>query len=91
MSLDTDVFTDPRKTFLLGNPLFGAKTLHKGRKKLEDSLKPPEIPKAPQIDDARSNREEFDRIRRRRGVLANLFGGASNSTPTTGGAELLGG
>jgi hypothetical protein len=37
---------------------------------------PPKIPGVPQIDEAAKNRDEFDRIRRRRGVLATVYGGS---------------
>lgn len=37
----------------------------------------PEIPAAPTIDDAQKNRNQQDRLRRRRGVLANIYAGAS--------------
>jgi hypothetical protein len=40
----------------------------------------PDIPSPPTIDQAQQNRDQQDRLRRRRGVLANIFGGASKST-----------
>jgi len=47
--------------------------------------KMPEIPAAPApptLDDAQSNRDQQDRLRRRRGVHANIYAGA-----TGGGAK----
>lgn len=54
----------------------------------------PEIPDpvaAPTIDDAVRSRQDQDRLRRRRGVLANIYGGAGGGKPTVGTATLLGG
>lgn len=45
----------------------------------------------PTMDDARRSQSEADRVRRRRGVLANIFGGASNAQPSVGTKQLLGG
>jgi hypothetical protein len=52
----------------------------------------PEIPdiKVPTIDTAAQQTAEGDRLRRRRGVLANIFGGMSGGTPTVG-KQTLGG
>ena len=51
-----------------------------------------QTPAAPTLDDARSRRDEADRIRRRRGVLANIVGGSTaSSTPTVATKTLLGG
>jgi hypothetical protein len=56
----------------------------------------PRLPKQPPprrlatIDEARQRQQEQDRLRRRQGVLANIYGGASNTTPTTGTKTLLG-
>jgi hypothetical protein len=50
----------------------------------------PELPKTPTIDDAQKNRDQQDRLRRRRGVLANIFGGQSAS-PSSGAKQTLGG
>lgn len=49
-------------------------------------------PAAPTLDDAARNRDELDRIRRRRGVLANVFAGSSESAAaaTVGTKALLG-
>jgi hypothetical protein len=51
-----------------------------------------QTPTAPTIDDAAKNRDEVDRIRRRRGVLANVFGGNAPgaSNPAVGVKTLLG-
>lgn len=51
----------------------------------------PELPGAPTIDDAVKSRQDQERLRRRRGVLANIYGGASGGRPTVGTASLLGG
>lgn len=40
----------------------------------------PNIPGTPLIDDATGERAQSDRSRRRRGVLATIFGGAKKST-----------
>jgi hypothetical protein len=50
-----------------------------------------DIPAAPTLDEARRSTDELDRIRRRRGVLSNIFGGAVGGTPTVGTTTLLGG
>lgn len=42
------------------------------------------------IDDARVRQLESDRLRRRRGVLDNILGGASPTAPTVGAKTLLG-
>jgi hypothetical protein len=57
----------------------------------QPSQKP--LPAAPTIDDAGKNRDELDRMRRRRGVLANIFAGAqpgSAASPSVG-VQTLGG
>lgn len=54
-----------------------------------DSPKMPEQPQVPQIDDANKNLNEADRIRKRRGVLANIFAGSSTGG-TVGTKQLLG-
>lgn len=47
--------------------------------------------KAPNIDDAAIRQQESDRLRRRRGVLANIFGGAgSGGAPSVATKTLLG-
>lgn len=38
----------------------------------------PESPGVPTVNTARQRRDEFDRLRRRRGVLANIFAGAGS-------------
>lgn len=48
------------------------------------------LPKAPTIDEAGKNRDEFDRIRRRRGVLATIFSNNASSTPSVATSTLLG-
>lgn len=42
-----------------------------------------DMPMAPTIDDAQLNRNQQDRLRRRRGVLANIFGGAGSGAGTS--------
>jgi hypothetical protein len=53
-----------------------------------------QTPAAPQLDEAAKNTDQLDRIKRRRGVLANVFGGATKATaqagPTPGVKQLLG-
>lgn len=44
----------------------------------------------PTIDEAREAQIETDRIRRRRGSLANIFGGAQASAPSVSAKKLLG-
>ena len=48
------------------------------------------IPKAPTIDEAGKSRDEFDRIRRRRGILATIFSKNASSTPAVATQQLLG-
>lgn len=50
----------------------------------------PKIPGVPTIDDARENRQESDRIRRRRGIFANIFAGANAAPATVGTRSLMG-
>jgi hypothetical protein len=47
-------------------------------------------PKPPTVDEARVQRQETDRIRRRRGTLANIQAGDA-AAPTVGTKVLLGG
>jgi hypothetical protein len=51
----------------------------------------PEVPPVPTIDDAKIQRQESDRIRKRRGVLANVFAGSGASAPMVGTKTLMGG
>lgn len=53
---------------------------------------PPAPPEPATIDDAKQNRDVLDRIRRRRGALANIFGGASSTaaSPSVGVKTLTG-
>ncbi|MES1993151.1 MAG: hypothetical protein V4457_05995 [Pseudomonadota bacterium] len=51
----------------------------------------PAAPGVPQTDQAAQNLQQLDRIRARKGVLANLYGGANGgAAPTTGQKQLLG-
>jgi hypothetical protein len=50
----------------------------------------PEMPGVPTIDQAAMNQQVTDRILRRRGVLATMFGGASSGTPSVGKTTLGG-
>jgi len=54
---------------------------------MPDPVKPP--PGAPTIDEATRNIQESDRLRRRRGVYANIFAGAA-AAPIVGKATLGG-
>lgn len=49
------------------------------------------VPPSPTIDTAAQRRDEQDRIRRRRGVLANVFAGSAGGSVPLGTATLLGG
>lgn len=53
---------------------------------------PGAAPETPTIDDASAVRDSVDRIRRRRGTLANVFGGSSASaaSPSVGVKTLTG-
>lgn len=44
----------------------------------------------PTTDEAAMQTQDLDRIRRRQGVLANIYGGSGSSTPTVGQKTLLG-
>ena len=44
----------------------------------------------PTIDMAAQNQAAVDRIRMRRGVLSNIYGGASNAAPSVGTKSLMG-
>jgi hypothetical protein len=51
----------------------------------------PEVPGAPTIDDGRLQRQESDRLRKRRGILANVFAGSGAGSPMVGTKTLMGG
>ena len=54
--------------------------------------KVPAEPAPPTLDEAAKNRDELDRIKKRRGVLANIFGGAAaNAASPVVGVKTLGG
>lgn len=46
--------------------------------------------RGPNLDDAQREQVEVDRLRRRRGVLGNIYGGANVSAPSVGTKTLLG-
>lgn len=50
----------------------------------------PEVPGVPTIDDAKIQQQESDRIRKRKGLLANVFAG-NTSAPSVGTKSLMGG
>jgi hypothetical protein len=50
----------------------------------------PKIPGVPTIDEAKQYQQETDRIRRRRGVFANVFAGNSGGSASVGTRALLG-
>lgn len=55
------------------------------------SPKLPGEPQVPQLDEAKERLTEFDRVRRRRGVLANIFAGnRSGDSGTVSTKALLG-
>lgn len=53
--------------------------------------KVPKVPGTPTIDDTVDNRQESDRIRKRRGIFANIFGGNQGSSAAIGTRTLTGG
>jgi hypothetical protein len=51
----------------------------------------PAAPGVPNLDEAAQNRDQLDRIKQRKGVLANIFGGRTKATaPSSGVKALLG-
>jgi hypothetical protein len=64
-----------------------APLLFKGIGGGKKAQKPPGVPT---IDDAAVNQQMSDRIRLRRGVLQNIYGGATGGTPSVGTKQLLG-
>lgn len=59
-----------------------------------EAFEPQKIPDPippPTIDEAQRNRQDQDRLRRRRGVLANIYGGGSGSAAPSVGKATLGG
>lgn len=65
-----------------------------GSQLIGGALRPkvPKVPGAPSIDQARVAANEEDLIRRRRGVLTNIYGGnLGQSAPTVATKQLLGG
>jgi hypothetical protein len=51
----------------------------------------PELPAVPTIDQAQLNQQTSDRLLRRRGILANIFGGSVMGGPPVVGKTTLGG
>lgn len=72
----------------------GATAAKAGKKLLSSGSSAPAspTPTEPTIDEAAKNRDALDRLRRRRGVMANIFGGGDSgaSSPTVGTKALLG-
>ena len=62
---------------------------HQASDSYAQSLKPPPIPQTPQIDEAAARIGQDDRLKRRRGALANIFAG--NAARPTVGKPTLGG
>lgn len=64
---------------------------YKQQQAAADAAKKNVPPGAPTIDTAAQNQQDLDQIRRRRGALANIFGGDSSSgSPSVGTKTLLG-
>jgi hypothetical protein len=81
----------------LGGALVGGALGLKGSKKLISATGgggdggDVQMPSAPTFDAAAQNQQVADRIKRRRGVLANLYGGkATTSSPLVATKQLLG-
>jgi hypothetical protein len=62
---------------------------HQASDSYAKSLKPPPVPQTPTIDEAASRLAQDDRLKRRRGALANIFAG--NAAAPTVGKPTLGG
>lgn len=62
----------------------------KTKRKRKAALEAAKPRKPANIDDAATRQQESDRLRRRRGVLANIYGGASGGQPTVATKQLLG-
>lgn len=64
-----------------------------GAAALKKTLSPkiPNMPSAPTIDEAAKMVQETDRIRRRKGVAANIYAGAATAPAAAGGKQTLGG
>lgn len=66
-------------------------TRRKRRRQREEAERALRVRTAPNIDDASIRQQESDRLRRRRGVLANIFGGAGGGVaPSVATKTLLG-
>jgi DNA-binding IclR family transcriptional regulator len=73
---------------MVGKTLLSHAAGNAARKALE--TKTPKPPKPPTLDSASQARQESDRIRRRRGALANVSAGEA-AAPSIGTRALLGG
>lgn len=62
---------------------------HQASDSYAKSLKPPPAPPVPQLDEANQRIAESDRLRRRRGALANIYAG--NAAAPSVGRPTLGG
>lgn len=60
------------------------------KRKRRRALEAAQPRRAPNIDDATVRQIENDRLSRRRGVLANIYGGSSAAAPTVATKTLLG-
>lgn len=75
----------------MGLSLLAAGLWHAGSKLAADKLTPkmPKAPQVPQVDTAQQMIQETDRLKRRKGVMANIYAGNA-AAPTTG-KQTLGG
>lgn len=64
-----------------------SKNTKRKRRAALEAMKPR---RAPNIDDASMRQQETDRLQRRRGVLANIYGGNNAAAPTVAVKQLLG-
>lgn len=61
-----------------------------GGNKITPMIQQQETPATPTVDEAAKNLSQYTRLQRRRGVLANLYGGAQGAGPAVGQKTLLG-
>lgn len=57
---------------------------------LAPDIKTPDVPSPPTVDEAARTRQSTDRLRRRKGVLANIFAGGTAAAPSVGKSTLGG-